>query len=130
MKTFTFLAAVAAFSTVAISTPASACNGYQARDGSCGSSANRYNEEAAARSRASNGYRSYDGGDSLLGAVIDRTIFGNPYQSHKPKDGELRTFPSGVTAFWDKKKRTWVVVDSPATQPRGVVVTRDVYVAN
>lgn len=49
--------------------------------------------------------------------------------SHKPKDGELRTLPDGTTVSYQKSANRWVVVNRPATQPRGVYTDRDVYMA-
>ncbi len=58
----------------------------------------------------------------LLGALLGGG-------SHKPQDGELRTLATGTTVSYDKASKHWVVVDTPSSQPRGVVTTRDVYAA-
>lgn len=72
MKSFLFLAAFAA-STFVFSTPASADYCANSGGGGCAGSANRYNEQAAARSRASNGYSSY--GFSFGYDYDDRVIY-------------------------------------------------------
>lgn len=53
----------------------------------------------------------------------------NPDHPHAPRDGELRYLPNGTAISYVKREHRWVIVSQPTTQPRGVTVTRDVYVA-
>jgi hypothetical protein len=96
-----------------------------------------YNERSAetGRSVSSEAFRfrqygyDYDGYRyPAVGCFLFTCLFGNG-NSHKPRDGELRTLSDGTAVSYDKASNRWIVVHQPVTQPRGVYSDRDTYVA-